>query len=283
MIKWPQRAKAAIQKLFEPLQDIDVYVEDKNDEVFYKVLLKHVARNDIKVARIFSLGGRDAVIDAAKKHDFSKRKALFIIDGDLYLARGAHPPKINHLHQHDAYCIENLLLCRKAVSTIVSHEMVIDEDEAEKLIDLNSWLIQIEDKLVELFCAFATSQELATGLKTVADGTAKYITTSPNGLVSLDFAKVDTGVSCALAAAEAKAGKERASAIYKRISARVAKFKPKLKIVSGKDFIIPLLDFLLQSHGCRIKRKTLRIRLAASGDVRRFDDLYHALLAASKS
>ena len=35
MIRWPARALDAIQKLFEPLQDVDIFVEDAEDEVFY--------------------------------------------------------------------------------------------------------------------------------------------------------------------------------------------------------------------------------------------------------
>jgi hypothetical protein len=130
MLKWPERAKAAIVKLFEPLQPIDVYVEDTNDEAFYKTLLNKVSQDKVHIARVFALGGRKAVEDAAKVHDFSKRRALFIIDGDLDWVRGLPAPQIVGIHRHNAYCIENLLFCKKAVVQILSQDAVVSEDEA---------------------------------------------------------------------------------------------------------------------------------------------------------
>lgn len=98
MIKWPERAKAAIRKLFEPLQDVDVYIEDTNDEVFYRTLLNNVTNGQIKIARVFSLGGKTPVVNKARGHDHSARRALFIIDGDLDWVRGDSPQNIRGLH-----------------------------------------------------------------------------------------------------------------------------------------------------------------------------------------
>lgn len=102
MIKWPERAIGAIRNLFEPLQDIDVYVEDTNDEAFYRALL-NAATNEITVKRVFALNGRKNVIDAATAYDQKTRPALFIIDGDLPWVKGEPSPKIVGLHCHDAY------------------------------------------------------------------------------------------------------------------------------------------------------------------------------------
>jgi Protein of unknown function (DUF4435) len=108
MLKWPSRARIAIRKLFQPLQDIDVYVEDENDEVFYRALLKRVGANEIRVARVFGLGGRSAVIEAARAYQDPQRRALFLIDGDLDWVRGVALQGPAHLHRHEAYCVENL-------------------------------------------------------------------------------------------------------------------------------------------------------------------------------
>ena len=111
VFRWPKRARAAIRKLFEPLQPIDVYVEDTNDEVFYRALLNRVLDGRVHIARVFGLGGRQAVVEAAANHDHFERRALFIVDGDLEWVRGLPAPKIPYLHRHEAYCIENLLFC----------------------------------------------------------------------------------------------------------------------------------------------------------------------------
>ena len=122
MLVWPKRAGAAIRKLFEPLQDIDVYVEDTQDEPLYRCLVNHATKGEVRVARVFGLGGRDAVIAKATTHDHTMRRALFIIDQDLRWARGEQPPAIVGLHCHDAYCVENLLLCERALSSILAQD-----------------------------------------------------------------------------------------------------------------------------------------------------------------
>jgi hypothetical protein len=278
MLKWPERAKAAIKKLFEPLQPIDVYVEDTNDEAFYRTLLNKVSQDKVHIARVFALGCREAVIEAASRHDHNQRRALFIIDGDLEWVRGLPPPQIVGLHRHDAYCIENLLLCEKALVQILSQEAILTEDDAVRVLDLASWISYIQNPLLELFSAFATVHEFAPEVKTVSQGVGNLCTThKTKGLTNLDIAKVRCATNKALAAAEAKTDKSNVMMVYHQTLARIKSHRFPLNAISGKDFLLPLLGFLLQSHGCRIKRKSLRMRMASTGDMNRFSSLYDAI------
>lgn len=282
MLRWPERAKAAIKKLFEPLQDIDVYVEDTNDEAFYRTLLNKICKDEVTIARVFSLGGREAVVDAAKKHDHKKRRALFIIDGDLDWVLGVPPPNVIGLHQHGAYCIENLLVCEKALCEILSQEIVVTEDVAAELLKFSWWVNSIQQPLVELFSAFATARKFAPEEKTVAQGVGVLCTNQGTKVgTHLDVVKVSAALDKALAAAEGKVGKQKARAMYRRTLSRSNKLAFPLHCVSGKDFILPLLDFWLQKHGCRIKRKSLRMRLAMAGDIKRFTELNNAIASAA--
>jgi hypothetical protein len=124
-IKWPARAETAIRLLYKPLQVIDVFVEDENDEAFYRALLNSATSNEVKVERVFALNGRDNVITAARNYNQHSRPALFIIDGDLSWVKGEAAPQVIGLHCHDAYCIENLILCEKALALILSQEAAI--------------------------------------------------------------------------------------------------------------------------------------------------------------
>lgn len=280
--KWPSRALGAIKKLFEPLQDIDVYIEDSNDEVFYRSLLKFVCGDRVRIAKVYSLGGREKVIEAATAYVQNPRRALFIIDADLYLALGVPPPKITNLHQHEAYCIENLLLCENAISTILSQEAILDEEDAKFRLNLTNWIGGIEQKLVELFAIFATSQALSTGLPTVSEG-IKDLITKNNGITALDLAKVDSKINLIRSKIEAIKGKDAVKAEYEKIINNISNINKKIDVVSGKDFLLPLLDFQLQCEGCRIKRKSLRIRLSTLGNRERFNNLFNALEKAAKT
>lgn len=83
MLTWPKRALFAIKYLFSPLQDIDIYVEDHEDEVFYSELFKKIKPSNIRIKRVFGVGGKAALIDRAESHGWDTRPALFLIDGDL--------------------------------------------------------------------------------------------------------------------------------------------------------------------------------------------------------
>jgi Protein of unknown function (DUF4435) len=118
-LKWPGKAISAIQKLFEELQDIDVYIEDRGLESLYLELLKRIRPNGVRFARVLSVGSRLEVIGRARQHDFSIRRALFIVDGDFEWVRGEDPPSIDGVYRLDAYCIENLLITKPAAVRIL--------------------------------------------------------------------------------------------------------------------------------------------------------------------
>lgn len=283
MIQWPQRAKAAIKKLFEPIQDIDVYVEDTNDEVFYRTLLNKVSDGKVCIARVFALGGRSAVIEAATQHDFSQRRALFLIDGDLNWVRGSPPPNVVGLHQHNAYCVENLLLCKKALAFVLSQDAVLSEEEAEKTLNFDTWVSSIQSPLITLFAAYGTAHEVAPALPTVSKGVGVLCTSCRKTKhTSLDSIKANQESEIILSATEKIGGKDLVTHTYSRILHRLQSLPFPLHGVSGKDFLLPLADFLLQSHGCRIKRRSLRVRLATAGDMNRFSSLHEALLNAAR-
>ena len=283
MLKWPSRAKAALRLLFEQLQEIDVYVEDTNDEAFYRCLLNSATEGKVTVARVFGLGGKGAVLAAAAMHDHGARRALFIVDGDLHWVRGEAPPNIVGLHQHDAYCVENLLICENAVTLLLSQEAAITEQAAAAALKFQDWRATVIAPLTELFAAFATVSEANPAVPTVSQGAGVLCSTRKRGPSPiLNTAKAEAARDKALRLAEVTFGKELVAVRYAAILKRIQAMPDPLLAVSGKDFVIPLIDFHLQSLGCRIKRKTLRIRLASSGQRARFSALAQSLLFAAR-
>lgn len=283
MLKWPTRAKAALIKLFEPLQDIDVYVEDTNDEAFYRCLLNSASEGKVTVARVFGLGGRHAVLTAAAEHDHANRRALFIIDGDLPWVRGETHPNIIGLHQHNAYCVENILICEKALSLLLSQEVAITESAAAAALDFQNWRHTLLTPLAELFAAFATLNEVDPTIPTVSNGAGVLCAKNKKTAApTLDPAKVQMARDQALRSAEIILGPTPVAARYATILQRILATSDPLLAVSGKDYVIPLVDFHLQTLGCRIKRKSLRIRLASAGQRARFGALAESLELAAR-
>lgn len=279
MIQWPKRALGAVRKLFEPLQDIDVFVEDANDEVFYTQLLKRVAGDRVRLARVFALGNRQAVVAKASAHDQDARPSVFLIDGDLEWVNGLPlPSEAPFLYRLDAYCIENLLLCDKAAAKVLMEEQVLTEDESHRRLDFQSWKASVQKPLVDLFSAFATLHQWDPSQPTVSIGVGSLCTTHKTNKVTtlsskkVEQRRVETLYRAANATDETTVNKK-----YEDIRTRALALPTPLDIVSGKDFLLPLLGFLLQAHGCRIRSKVLRYRLALACDLERFSGMREAM------
>jgi hypothetical protein len=271
MIKWPVRAAIAIKKLFEPLQDIDVYVEDENDEVFYRTLINTVCHGSVRVSRIFGLGGRKNVLDKATAHKSTDRRALFIIDGDLEWVRGLPIiPSVPWIHQHEAYCVENLLLCEDAFAKIVSEEILQSVDDAKATFDFQGWRLLVLQSLVELFAVFGASNELCPHVQTVSMGVMQICNGGKNIKPAIDPQKVAAVKTEIQNKVELDASPAAYSASYNRIHARISALRDPLAAISGKNFLLPLIIFRLQGIGCRINKRTLRMRLVSAGDMKRF-------------
>lgn len=283
MIKWPDKAKAAIRKLFEPLQDIDVYVEDANDEPFYRSLLNTACNGEVKISRVFALGGKIKVVDAAKKYSDKNRKALFIVDGDLEWVRGVSPASIPGLHQHEAYCIENLLFCESAILKIVSEETISSLEDAKITMNYEIWCQSIISNLTELFAVFGAANELAPHIKTVARGVQSVTTGGKKMKPSIDAVKVASLKLELQRLIEDGSCTMSYLSVYARVFSRICALNDPMMAISGKDFLLPLLNFRLQEIGCHINARTLRMRLVNGGDISRFFGLKNAIIDAAKS
>lgn len=285
MLKWPDKGLKALVKLFEPLQDIDIYVEDVRDEIFYTRLLKRVAGSEVRIARVFSppvKGGRKTVMDAAEAHDHNVRRALFLIDGDLAFARGEPPPQgIRGLYRLEAYCIENFLLCPDAAAKILMEEAIISPEDAEARLDFANWYRQIQPPLVSLFSAFALINGVLPSYPTVSLGVGVYCH-QVDGATELSAAKIEMAVNSIQTLAENHVPPEQVAQRIADVCSRAEGMSTALAIVSGKDFLLPLLAFRLSSLGCKLSRDRLRFRLALHCDTEKLRPLLSAMKAVAR-
>lgn len=274
MIKWPTRALKAVRKLFEPLQDIDIYVEDKNDEVFYTHLFKRISCENLRITRVFAKDGRKSVIDAAIAHNQGQRRALFLIDGDLEFVKGLPPPtEVFGLYRLDAYCIENFLICEKGAATILMEEATLSEEDSIKTLDYSSWFNSIQAPLVNLFKNFALLNSVDPKFQTISEGVGNLCSIKGKNTTELDINKVNSKILTLLQKAEITHSKIQIADILSKIEIRVSKLEEPIFIVSGKDFLLPLLHFHLSNKGCKIRRSQLRFKLALKFDSVRLNRL----------
>jgi hypothetical protein len=277
--KWSASTWRSIAYLFRPLQDVDIYVEDQNDETFYTELFKRIAPSHMKIARVVPLGNRSAVVREANSHNPVLRKALFLVDGDLDWVRGEPLEGPAHLVRLDAYCIENMLIDEAAIQTVLSEEAVLNLSVASTRLNFTVWADGIAANLAELFVWFAALNLVDPSQPTVSRGVGRVIGRALNGMPpSLDATKVLAETAAIRTAAETSCGTVQAGEVARAIRERISALTNSLDAISGKDYVFPLLENHLNSCGtARLRRSALRFRLAKNCSRERFSEITQSL------
>ncbi|WP_430885219.1 DUF4435 domain-containing protein [Fusibacter sp. JL216-2] len=276
-------AKHAKHLFLKDYNDINFYIEDK-DKVTKKVFLQLLKSTfpELRLSNIFPLGGRSEVVKECRKSQEKgvNEKAIYIIDGDIYLLTGEFNElytdldDLTKLFVLPRYCIENFLIEEKSISDLLD-----DEDQTRDKIDLESelafenWLNKQCELFKELYLHYAISMKLKMGIPTISQKLSSLIS---SGSGDLDAEKVNR---------KSKEIKEKIIELYgelvfdeeyNRIKGNIndnCDFA--LKYVSGKDHLFPLL--LLKANSIvRIKscNDNLKIRLAKKVSSDTLTELY---------
>lgn len=267
-------------RLWRGLQDIDIYVEDTGDEAFYGLLLQTVTPPTIRIEKVVALGGRSKVTEAARTYS-SSRPALFLVDGDLPWVRGEDAPQIDRLFQWDAYCIENLLIREKALAVYVSDETCTTLEDARRSLKFVDWTAEVAP-LVELFVVYACLNLLAPAEPTVSRGIGVLLDQRrKKSTPKLAITRVRTEIARCRTLAIQAAGAETAKAVEERVAKRVGDLEDPLMAVSGKDHLMPLIEFHIRAiTGTPVRRASLRFRLARYAESANYPELVEAIQSA---
>ena len=283
MLKYKEHILPTVARFFRHKNDFDIFIEDKNDDEFYLALFKRIAaKSGIAIGKLISLGDRQTVINTciADQND-RDRKRLYVIDGDLHIINESNPSAIKFLHVHDAYCIENYLIDEEAIIEILHDGFVISKEEISKTLTFDNFLKRLSRPLVELFLHYAIVFKICPTVKTVANGVGTFCIQVKKVTVLADD-KVNSKIE------------ELKVEIFKHISEEeynehIYSLRQKwnydtetlLKIVSAKDYILPLVQLrfakIKSKTGFKITRESLRLRLAKLCKLDRFATLEASL------
>jgi len=126
--------------IWTQFNDINFYVEDIDQENFYLQIIKKLFP-EIKINRIFPLGGKGLVINLAKR-SLKNKKKVFILDLDFDDILDKKE-MIGNVFYLDKYSIENHLLNRVAIHEIIKEENPkISGTEIKQKFDFNKFVKQ---------------------------------------------------------------------------------------------------------------------------------------------
>ncbi|NWC91497.1 MULTISPECIES: DUF4435 domain-containing protein [unclassified Pseudomonas] len=274
-------AKYAASVFYEGFNDFDIYVEDTAPgytKIFASILSRAIS-NNVTLEKIFALGERSNVLDAANKRlsSDSERKAVYIVDGDLFLLAGEREPLPKNVIALPRYCIENFLIDESTLISIMDEEHCsITQDELARRFDYSGWISRSTPILTSLFRTFAAAHYLRAGIPTVARGyTSVYM--GDNGELNIEKAKQTEQEVINLLTE--KYGTREVNLALQHVDDKIEHDKCFITTyVSAKDFTLPLLMIRVRAlTETKAKNINLKMRISKNCSLEPFSDVVNSI------
>jgi hypothetical protein len=267
VVKYSSGAAAALAFLKRPYNDVDIYVEDTASLNMWMTLIKPLLGDQIKFDSVNMLGGRNTVLESCKlnQKDDGRRK-LFIIDGDFDFLLGIPKPKLRYLYRIRGYCVENVLVREDGLLAVaLEYSPNTPMQQLRALIDFKDWVEEHARLLSPLFVVYAATKMVAPEISTVAFAVQRLLRANPMG-AELDRTKVTSRIRSVVRAASKKVGVAAFRQARLAVSRR-AESLPLNQIVSGKDYLMPIILMRIKARGgYRGNADHLKVALAKNFD-----------------
>jgi hypothetical protein len=157
---------AALDIFYADFNDVNFYVEDDEQENLYWEILRKLFRG-VKIARIFPLGGKPAVLQhaASAANQCIKCFRAYIVDRDFdhLLGKQFVHPNVFYL---DRFCVESHLLEPSAlVELVIENHPRRRRADVEVELSLDSQIPSFYSCLRPLFTLFLCAQSLNLGVR----------------------------------------------------------------------------------------------------------------------
>lgn len=165
--------RRGLDVLYEQFNDISFFVEDEHRENFYFEVLRRLFP-EIKLAKIFPLGGKPLVLEEAKNCLRSKRK-VFLLDKDFddLLNKTVSQPNLFYLTK---YSIENFLISEESVVNFVIEEKdTLNRSGITRSLELNRTLVDAYKTFFSLTTCHLLVQHYGIGLQNVSRSPDRYL------------------------------------------------------------------------------------------------------------
>lgn len=156
-----QDAMAALDVFYDEFNDVHFFVEDEDQENLYEIILRRMFP-ELKIARIFPLGGKKAVLDHSLQ---ISARSVYIVDKDFddLLGNKVQRPMLFYLER---YCIENYLIdYNSTVEVIIESLPKLKREEIIANLDLEVKIFEITESIRPLFQLFYCVQRFGLGIK----------------------------------------------------------------------------------------------------------------------
>lgn len=281
MLEYTDESKRLVSTFFAYRNDVDIYTEDQDkDKEFYRVLFSRLLKPEIRINDINPLGSKSQVIDRCANEPKGDRRKIFIIDGDIALIDG-NKIELENLFVLDKYCIENFLIDPNSTCNFVYLNCGTKSREQLLLdIEFDQWLNNYSESLIQLFIHFAITNHF--GGKFTLFNANKYHSVS-NGHYVFDRQLVDNDIQDLKNEIISKYGLDNYEEKLVEFNSKwLNNIENLLTIVSGKDYLIPILLIKTQQYKKSKSLPTLeevKINLVQHFDISKLEKLKNLIEA----
>ena len=276
-LQYNSEQRRLLSKFKEYRNNIDVYTEDEQkDKEFYARLLKKLTKDtDVIINDVFPLGCSRNVIKHCKANiNSNRRKKIYIIDGDIFLL---YKPKENipNLFILDSYCIENYVIEKQSIEKF-AYEMTgtMTIENIKLAVKFEDRLTEIMEPLIKLFINISIESE-------ITDYHQIYHINQFLVKDKLDIIKIESQITTIKNKIIAYKDEDLYNELLlKRKSEWEINENNLLKIISGKDYLIPFfIEVIKNLNNTKIglSKEAIKFQLLKFSTLERLTDLKNAI------
>jgi len=154
---------------FEDVNDITIYVEDRDKEAEYETIFKRLFQEKYRISKIFPAGSKTAVKECFYSERENKgKKQIFIVDGDFDRFKDEsliNDPRFIYL---EMYNIESYFIDHKAAAIFMKSLVCKMDEQVEQLLRFDTWYYKIVNQAKDLFLLYLYIQIYKSGVENVS-------------------------------------------------------------------------------------------------------------------
>lgn len=261
---------------------IHIFTEDKeDDQLFYELLLRRFETDSLKIGLVQPIGSRANVMKRSLQDKTPTVPTLYLIDGDIDIMK-TDPIESENLIGLDRYCIENYLCCEVGLASLLNINFGNTLAHYQSKLEFRPTLNKFGSEFLKIAIRYNIAQELgcSTGFKKATD----FFYIRSGGVFKIDKQKIKAEVLRVETLIKDKLRGNNVRAYNRELLRRINELESKnsfsvenyLKVLSGKDFIFPVLEKkikLIESKLTPWSADQLKRNLAERIDIQSLDRL----------
>ena len=278
MLNYSREGLAARPAFFAPYNDITIIVEDVGKENFYTQVMRRLLGNNLTIGQVLGVGGKHEVVQRCSQRAHLQQQEFYLVDGDFDELLGLQCPNNMYFYRLRRYDIESYLLEEAAICSVAEEESPRrNANEYRTLLQVNPWITDIVNVSLRLAACTALLRELRQKRVETPQSIGRYVN---HDMALPDTSRIDLHIQ-QISACQTVVDQQDFNRLLDEMLDRMgSSHLERIRWISGKDILIPLLIRLLRLHTrSSLRKESLCFRLARNCEFQELAELRDRILS----